>query len=1282
MDLVNKYLGFLKPVTNTLSGLQKTAIKDVGDPIRQGIQNAASFVAKQPLTTMSPGFGINIPKPSNLSPTFGQYTQGQIQQPLLNAQRSLNQPGLVNKAAGLLSIGQAGYNATPMGLLQNILVGTGGGAVQAFRTGKPLDTSINQAIANPTSITNSVTGNTNPYLAMLGDTLLTRNPQKILEDPLLFKDLKNIVSNAGKMSALDNPAINVLQKDAHAQVAQNQPFFQDLLKRYDLQLGSEAPKTGVNKIDLNLAPDMVKAYQLLFGAKSKPPRDMGEMAQDIRTVFRETLADKRAGNVPQAFASNLVGNQEPLPWENGAASDVSGAIKPPIEIPTDAASQMRAEAQTLAQNGGKGGLAGINPDIRNAFADWVNARKASQVEGFIKKQDFQDLNEKGIQGIFEFQSGDKSGRFQDVKNFFDQKYADLKDAGVKLNYLQDYLPQLWNNGDEEVKQVFGNTLSKSAPFTMERMIKDYQTGIQAGLTPKFQNISDLVGWYEGRANKLLADKGFFDHLGKDGFIQPSSKAPQDWVTLNPDRFPKIKSSFDGKVTTGSYKAPPELANKINNYLYNPQDGSDFSRGLASIAGWTSAAKNRLLSFGVPGTGINAHGFNILARNTLASKNPISGFLKAGYFMVNPKAAEETLFKDLGTAPFAVRHGLTFNVEDHNVLTTDPGIKGKFGSKWNDLFEKPLFDKMLPALKLQYFNELYNTYKGSMEDTAAAKEAAKTANTMFGGYNWEQLGKSRDMQNLKKTLLLAPDWATSNLQLGKGVIKGVLNPTDPAFKAYRRFATNFLGSYVLANAVNKVSSGHFMYQNDPGHTFEIESGYTNDGQKRYVRPYGTAVDALRLPFDAAAGLAQGDPTAVFRSVSNRLSAPVGAGVGLLTNTDYQGHSIYGKDKYGNDMTPLQSAGGIGGQLSQGIGVPSFSKNALDVATGRQGMEQGVLQGLELPVRYTGGATSAIAKQIQPVAQGEGQSGKQLFDTYQSLKGQSKFSPNQMQYVSGEGTKGVQQLLQERQLNQQVNAAKKQALQGDAVSSSVTQVSAAGPTTNPAQLKVQESIAREKVKLNGGTQNANGKLIYQDKNGSVASLDLGKFDKPVAGIDALVLDKEKPTAARTVYGISSLNAQQKQQIYDKLGVTAQQVQYDYVAHQASDIKAKLLQQSFASQSHDQVVADLTRYRTQSVSGSRIADDSTLTYLNDVGVISDAEAKALKKITPEKAGSTSGGSAKVKSISIPKAPAITVAKAPRVKEYKLSLPQIKAVNLNPKAGKLPARIARTPRKIKTLT
>lgn len=170
-----------------VSSLQQSAIKNVGTPIRQTLQQIPGRVANTPLVSFTPA-GQALPRQvASRTPTIGQYARGQIIKPIREGLRLARQPGLFNKGLGAAQIVGGAISATPAGAAWNVGVGTAAGVGEAIRKRTPLSAAINRNITQPTSLTEKVTGSTNPILNLAGDVLLTRNPKALVKDPLLIK---------------------------------------------------------------------------------------------------------------------------------------------------------------------------------------------------------------------------------------------------------------------------------------------------------------------------------------------------------------------------------------------------------------------------------------------------------------------------------------------------------------------------------------------------------------------------------------------------------------------------------------------------------------------------------------------------------------------------------------------------------------------------------------------------------------------------------------------------------------------------------------------------------------------------------------------------------------------------------------------------------------------------------------------------------------------------------------------------------------------------------------
>ncbi len=588
-------------------------------------------------------------------------------------------------------------------------------------------------------------------------------------------------------------------------------------------------------------------------------------------------------------------------------------------------------------------VAPVTQMFRDMFADWVNARAAAPTEGLIQKRAFQDLDSLGVEGIFKFQAGENTGRFADVKKFFDDKYNFLQQHGIEFGYKSEYLPQLWADSADKVEQVFQKQLGTRPAFTLKSVFKDYAEGLQAGLTPRYQTIGDLAAWYEQKASKAVADKIFLDYLKKSNLVVPADGAPQGFRLL--ENFPKISSKED--PTKSFYAAEPGVANWINNYLNNPEGA------VSNFADFASRAKQIGLSGGIPNTALNFHGLvNIFRRDLVANANPISIFFRDAKWLAHPNSAAAYVDNNLKDAAYFIKHGLTITTEDWDKFRNAvPTSKIGQVENWIETYMgDPLFKKTLPAIKVSYAKKVYQNLLPHMSETEAAKEASKATNSIFGGINLDALGRNKDTQNLLRSIFLAPDWAETQFRIGKGIVKGMLNPRDPRGQAYRTITRNILFFYVAENMVNKLASGHWMFENEGSinNKFSIDTGtYDSNGKHRYLNTWGTAQDFFRIPFQIIAGLVEGDPSAATAAVSNRFSLPVSAGVHLLTNQDYLHRPLYGQD-----VPTGQAVVGIGNEVLNGLGIPVQVRSGIDYISGKSSGEQALVNAIELPIRYNG------------------------------------------------------------------------------------------------------------------------------------------------------------------------------------------------------------------------------------------------------------------------------------------------------------------------------------------
>lgn len=620
-------------------------------------------------------------------------------------------------------------------------------------------------------------------------------------------------------------------------------------------------------------------------------------------------------------------------------------------------------AANAASNAAPSGTAKFFQKPQDIAARWVNTREGftNWRAGDIKKSPILTaFDNEGMDAIIDLQSGKNKLRYKGVQEFTDGLFELEKKAGLlePNQYRKNYLPQLWDNTPEQIDAVFKKTVGKKAGFTKQRLLADYKTGIEAGLTPRFNRVSDLLEARFKTSQRALADKEFIDNLVSSGNAKTLDKAPVGWETVD--------LTWEGKPIA----VPPEVARVVKNYT------GEGSALLQKTAEFVSEAKQTVLSAGIPKTGWNFHtGVNIPTRRIAAGKNPLAGVVDSVIWNTNPNSAkhyiEKVVPKDITDGLLKAGLSISRSADDMGY-----GFKPREGKSaiskartaFDKLFSEAAFDKVLPAHKLKIGWETYeNAIKKGLSQDEAFRIAAETSNTMFGGINTQALGRSKDFQNVLRTFLLAPDWLESNIKIAKGT-GGLVNPKNwskPEYAPFKRFAVNAASMYGSFAMLNKALSGHFPWENGQGQEFNLATGtYDERGRERMIPVFGTAFDFARIPLQLVQAGLEGDLKDMARPLRNRLSPPVSAATSLfVTGEDYRGR-------------PIDSAGEVIGQVAQAVGVPSQVTNIVGGLTGEQTPEEVVAGLLEAPLRYRGGASTPEKRRTAELMKSAGASNEEI------------------------------------------------------------------------------------------------------------------------------------------------------------------------------------------------------------------------------------------------------------------------------------------------------------------
>lgn len=723
-------------------------------------------------------------------------------------------------------------------------------------------------------------------------------------------------------------------------------------------------------------------------------------AQSVREPM--TRAERKEGTI-----ADIIQRKAEV-VRKGAQAPTKGIVEGNASI----TSQRNAALETEYGGIESGPFKGWSEAMRNWFQDWIFARQSVDVETKVALRKFEILKrvpgeteEQATRRLFDWLSEfygrkRKDGVQGQVEKLLDRWLTEEQNAGIKVADKNDYIPIYLKDAAEESEGELpaDRRVGLKPGFAMQSVFKDYFEAAQAGYAPKYDNMYDILQARARAHYKAMADAEFFRNGARNGWIVPANAVDEDLKSqfrhLDSERFPAQQAMYGNTIYRGVFAAPEGVAKKVNAYLNNPDTT------LQKIANVAGSLKGTALSVGIPrlsaipgikqiadhspelvkdlletGSGFVVHFWNVLPREAAAdiAISPIRApfeIAKYFYYGLNPRAAARFVDKNLESARILVRNGMKLATEDqafHALATPETkigkvGAAGKATSDYlHHLFGENYFQRILPARKIANGKKLMDWYvKKGFSEKDAARQAASDMNTIYGGINWESLGRSRNWQEFMRATILAPDYLETNVKQGTNIVKAFLKPKSVAGRIWRGMMGAYAGSYLVANIINHENSGHWMYQNDLLHQFSIDMGKDPDnGKTRYLNIYGTGVEFLRLPTYVISAIAKGDLADLNSILLNRMSVPVGSVGAFLFNVDWKGDPIFGPDKYSRPQSGSQEASNV---FDNTIGriFPGSLTDAKSIAKGTLSSNVGIPKALGLPI--TEKDTSATPAEI--------------------------------------------------------------------------------------------------------------------------------------------------------------------------------------------------------------------------------------------------------------------------------------------------------------------------------
>ena len=428
-----------------------------------------------------------------------------------------------------------------------------------------------------------------------------------------------------------------------------------------------------------------------------------------------------------------------------------------------------------------------------------------------------------------------------------------KDVG----FIRDYVTHFWRGTRKQVDDVV-ETFRKNNPFAEARNINTYELGIQQGLKPRFNDIYDVLAEYNRISQQTIANNAMvgalknirFSALKEWSKVLPSGKrANLVYEDYSKKSLPIIMRQ-DRKSVPSTYMRlqSPALARSINSMGDIVMVHPDVYKPLKTV-------------FSTPFTGrvVNAiQTINAIAKKAklsvsffhhlaLTESALYSGILptsyKKGLRLLDNKAFRDEMIDaglDVGS-PSDVQRGIVNGFLRNMAMSRNKAIRvpGIAIQKVNEKWDRALWDHYHRGLKAYaFYAQLERSLKAfpKLDVKQVKKDVADHVNDAFGGQNWDSLMWNAKTRQLAHWAFLAPDWTISNIKIATSAFRtkrGGVSGQVQGHLARRYWARAAFWFTLGTNMANYAMTGHFAWDNEPGHEFDVDIGEGEDGRHRYV-----------------------------------------------------------------------------------------------------------------------------------------------------------------------------------------------------------------------------------------------------------------------------------------------------------------------------------------------------------------------------------------------------------------------------------------------------------------
>lgn len=733
-------------------------------------------------------------------------------------------------------------------------------------------------------------------------------------------------------------------------------------------LRKQEPATVNEMLNPNMQSKELPAYSRTI---TQEPMTVNENNLDVPTFMRNEQTQKpilktKEGRVIDPFEAEMDAQIGKMP-------EVTPKAKQEIlQMSGSDADKMAERAQIITSED--------KSTWKKIFSRFIGERDAAQTRGTVMGSKVKNVPAKfdevvkAIEDPSRPMTAEVKAYLADFRKLDDEVFKMAKDAGQDVEYRANHLPHIWQQPVQQVQEMY-QAMKQTYGFAKERKIPTYEEGIKMGLTPKYSSPAQMIAESVKRLEEVKAGLKVFNGLKDSGYIVPASVGinRKGFVEVKAPGFPQTTTMVNqGTKISGTWYAPKELADVINN-VFSPKDYGVVGDILSRTRKLSGTLQDVGLSGGLPGTPLNAFTIGQATKESLALR-PIEAtkaFIRSFSDKSSMNYAEKNADQIIKMQERNIPVSSNFRIENlaggsmledlkgavSSAIGRDfGGVKDGIGSIWNRAVNTPTFQRFMPQLQIQYFNDIERAALGQGKTAGEAADiAAQAVKNFYGvtGTDVVAMGKGLQdplMRDFLGTFTFAPKFRESMVNFWKNNLVAMKNPLALENRGNTSFVAGAIATYLGMDYLNYKFTGKHMSENPPGTEDKL---LIPDGKGGSIAvPFLSSIATVpRALYREGKMLAQGDVEKASKdavqSFASMLFKPL-ADVGA--NADY-----FGKPIYADDASPTEKYKSIGKYLATSYLTHPYLKELTDSRNAKDPAYERLSRLMEAPFKFYSEAT---------------------------------------------------------------------------------------------------------------------------------------------------------------------------------------------------------------------------------------------------------------------------------------------------------------------------------------